>query len=416
MAGPADNLTIDPNRLWASLERMAEIGPGLRGGNNRQTVTDADGEGRALFKEWCEAAGMTVSVDRMGNMFARREGADPEAPPVYAGSHLDTQPTGGRYDGVLGTLGALEMIRTLNERGVRTRHPIVVVNWTNEEGTRFAPPLLGSAVFIGEYDLDWAYDRRDAEGARFGDELARIGWRGEEPVGGRPIKALFELHIEQGPILEAEGLDVGVVVGGQGQRWIGGVIAGQEAHAGSTPMTLRKDAGLGFARIVELANRLAMRRQPNAVGTVGRAVFHPNSANIIAGQVAFTADLRSPDAAVLQEMEEAFLQESAEICETLGLGFESEILSAYAPPVFDPGCVAAVRGAAEKLGYKHRDMISGAGHDATLINRIAPTAMIFCPCVDGLSHNEDEAITPEWAAAGVNVLTHAVLETAEVVS
>jgi N-carbamoyl-L-amino-acid hydrolase len=416
MAAPAANLRTDGARLWDSLMEMAKIGPGVRGGNNRQTLTDADAEGRALFRRWCEAEGMTVAVDAMGTMFARREGADPSLPPVYMGSHLDTQPTGGKFDGVLGVLGGLEVIRTLNALGVQTRHPIVLSNWTNEEGTRFAPAMLASGVFAGVHGLDWAYDRRDAEGKRFGDELERIGWKGPEPVGGRPIRAFFELHIEQGPILEAEGKTIGVVTHGQGLRWIECSVTGKESHTGSTPMPMRRDAGRGLAQIAELVNRVAMARQPNAVGAIGHVEVYPNSRNIIPGRVVFTIDIRSHLPPVLLAMEAEIAAEAPRLCADLGLGFESRVVGAFDPPAFDPACVATVRAAAERLGHSHRDIVSGAGHDACWINRVAPTAMIFCPCVDGLSHNEDEAITPDWAAAGADVLLHAVLETAEVVA
>jgi N-carbamoyl-L-amino-acid hydrolase len=332
------------------------------------------------------------------------------------GSHLDTQPTGGKFDGVLGVLGGLEVIRTLNALGVRTRHPIVLSNWTNEEGTRFAPAMLASGVFAGVHGLDWAYDRVDAEGKRFGDELERIGWKGAEPVGGRPIKAFFELHIEQGPILEAEGATIGVVTHGQGLRWIECTVTGKESHTGSTPMKMRRDAGRGLAQITELVNRVAMARQPNAVGAIGHVEVHPNSRNIIPGRVAFTIDIRSHLLPVLLEMEAEIAAEAPTLCAGLGLGFESRVVGAFDPPAFDPACVATVRNAAERLGYAHRDIVSGAGHDACWINRVAPAAMIFCPCEGGLSHNEDEAITPQWAAAGADVLLHAVLDTAEVVA
>ena len=408
------NLRIDGGRLWDSLMEMAKIGPGVAGGNNRQTLTDADGEGRALFRRWCEDAGMTVAVDRLGTMFARREGADPDAAPVWMGSHLDTQPTGGKYDGVLGVLGALEVVRTLDDMGVRTRRPIVVVNWTNEEGTRFAPAMLASGVYAGIHDLDWALDRTDAEGKRFGDELERIGWAGDEPVGGRPIHALFELHIEQGPILEAEGREIGVVTHGQGLWWLQVTLTGKEAHTGSTPMDMRVNAGLGMARIIEAVHRIAMENQPDAVGAVGHANVYPNSRNVIPGRAVFTIDFRSPDREKLDRMRTRLEAEAPRIAAELGLGIEIESTGHFDPVTFDPGCVEAVRGAAERLGLSHRDIVSGAGHDACWINRIAPTAMIMCPCVDGLSHNEAEEITESWARNGTDVLLHAVLDAAEV--
>jgi len=415
VAAPGANLTIDGGRLWDAIMEMAQIGPGIAGGNNRQTLTDADAEGRALFKRWCDAAGLITGVDAMGTMFARREGTDPDLPPVYVGSHLDTQPTGGKYDGVLGVLGGLEVVRSLNDLGIRTRHPIVVTNWTNEEGTRFAPAMLASGVFAGVIDLEHAYDRRDAKGLRFGDELERIGWKGPEPVGGRPMKAFFELHIEQGPILEAEGVDIGVVTHGQGLRWIECTVTGKESHTGSTPMPMRRNAGRGLAQLTELVHAIAMRHQPNAVGAIGHIDVHPNSRNIIPGRVVFTVDFRSHVLETLEAMVAEFEAKAPGICEALGCGFASETVGQFDPPAFDEGCVAAVRRAAERLGYSHRDIVSGAGHDACWINRVAPTAMVMCPCVDGLSHNEAEEITQDWAEKGGNVLFHAVVETAEIV-
>jgi N-carbamoyl-L-amino-acid hydrolase len=415
MAAPGENLHVDGARLWDSLMEMAKIGPGLRGGNNRQTLTDADAEGRRLFQRWCEAEGLAMQVDRMGTMFMRREGTDPSLPPVCMGSHLDTQPTGGKFDGVLGVLGGLEVIRTLNRLGIRTRHPIELSNWTNEEGTRFAPAMLASGVFAGVIDEAWALDRTDAKGLRFGDELERIGWKGDAPVGGRPMKCFFELHIEQGPILEADGKEIGVVTHGQGLRWIECTVTGKESHTGSTPMPMRRNAGRGLAHVMELVHEIAMARQPNAVGAIGHIDVFPNSRNIIPGRVVFTVDLRSHLMDVLQDMIDEFDARAPGLCTALGLGFESRIAGQFDPPAFHPDCVSAVRGAAEKLGYSYRDIVSGAGHDACWVNKVAPTSMIMVPCVDGLSHNEDETIFPEWAEKGTNVLLHAVLEMAEVV-
>ena len=414
MPAPGENLRIDSARLWDSLMEIAKIGPGIAGGNNRQTLTDDDAKGRALFQTWCEAAGMTMGVDRIGNMFATRAGEDPDAAPVYMGSHLDTQPTGGKYDGVLGVLGALEAVRTMNDLGIRTKHPIVVVNWTNEEGTRFAPAMLASGVFAGKHDLQWAYDRVDHDGKSFGDELKRIGWVGEEAVGARKIHALYELHIEQGPILEAEGKDIGVVTHGQGLRWIECTVTGKESHTGSTPMPMRRNAGRGLALITELVHEIAMKNQPNAVGAIGHIDVYPNSRNIIPGKVVFTIDFRSHLLDVLEGMVAEFEARAPGLCDGIGVGLEWKIVGQFNPPAFDEGCVAAVRNAAQKLGYSHMNIVSGAGHDACWINDVAPTAMIMCPCVDGLSHNEAEEISREWAAAGANVLMHAVVETAGV--
>ena len=412
---PGANLRVNGERLWDSLMEMAKIGPGVAGGNNRQTLTDADAEGRALFQRWCQAAGMTMGVDRMGNIFTRREGTEPDALPVYIGSHLDTQPTGGKYDGVLGVLGGLEVIRTMNDLGIRTKHPIVVTNWTNEEGTRFAPAMLASGVFAGMHKLDWAYDRADAEGKKFGDELKRIGWVGAEEVGARKMHAMFELHIEQGPILEAEGKEIGVVTHGQGLWWLQITLTGKAAHTGSTPMHMRVNAGLGMARVIDYVHHIAMSHQPDAVGAVGQANVYPNSRNVIPGQAVFTVDIRSPDQLKLDTMRAEVERAAHRVARELGLACEIEAVGHFDPVTFDPKLVQVERGAAERLGYSHMDIVSGAGHDACWINRVAPTTMIMCPCVDGLSHNEAEEISPDWAKAGTDVLFHAVLETAEVV-
>ncbi|RKT28049.1 N-carbamoyl-L-amino-acid hydrolase [Roseovarius halotolerans] len=415
MAAPGENLRINGDRLWDSLMEMAKIGPGVAGGNNRQTLTDADAEGRALFKEWCEAAGCTMGLDQLGNMFARREGTDPDALPVYVGSHLDTQPTGGKYDGVLGVLGGLEILRTLNDLGIKTRHPIVVTNWTNEEGTRFAPAMLASGVFAGVHEQDWAEAREDAEGKRFGDELDRIGWRGEEAVGARKMHAFFELHIEQGPILEAEGKDIGVVTHGQGLSWTQVTITGKESHTGSTPMPMRRNAGLAMARVLEKVEEIALSHAPDAVGAAGHIDIYPNSRNVIPGKAVFTVDFRSPELPVIEDMVTRMKEAAQAICADMGCEVEFEKAGGFDPVEFDPGCVKAVRDAAERLGYSHRDLVSGAGHDACWINRVAPTAMVMCPCVDGLSHNEAEEISKDWATAGADVLMHAVVETAGIV-
>ncbi|GGO63220.1 Zn-dependent hydrolase [Roseovarius pacificus] len=406
---------MNGDRLWESLMEMAQIGPGVAGGNNRQTLTDEDGAGRALFQSWCAAAGCSMGVDGLGNMFARREGTDPDALPVYVGSHLDTQPTGGKYDGVLGVLGGLEIVRTLNDLGIRTKHPIVVTNWTNEEGTRFAPAMLASGVFAGVHEQAWAEDRTDAEGRRFGDELDRIGWRGAEEVGARKMHAFFELHIEQGPILEAESKDIGVVTHGQGLNWTQVTITGKDAHTGSTPMPMRRNAGLAMARVLEKVEEIALSHAPDAVGAAGHIDIFPNSRNVIPGKAVFTVDFRSPQRAVIEDMVARMKAAAREICDAMGCEVAFETAGGFDPVEFDKGCVAAVRAAAERLGYSHRDLVSGAGHDACWINRVAPTAMVMCPCVDGLSHNEAEEITRDWAAAGADVLMHAVVETAEIV-
>ena len=410
------NLRINGDRLWESLMEMAKIGPGIAGGNNRQTLTDEDAEGRTLFQKWCEAAGCTMGLDQMGNMFATRPGLDPEALPVYVGSHLDTQPTGGKYDGILGVLGGLEIIKTLNDLNIKTKHPIVVTNWTNEEGTRYAPPMLASGVFGGVHTQEWAYDRVDADGKRFGDELVRIGWRGDEKVGERKMHAFFELHIEQGPILEAENKDIGVVTHGQGLSWTEITIIGKDSHTGSTPMHMRKNAGLAMARILENVDEIALSHAPHAVGAAGHIDVYPNSRNVIPGKVVFTVDLRSPELAVIDDMEQRLMSGAKKICDDMGLEVSFEKVGGFDPVTFDEKCVSSIRNAAERMGYSHMNIISGAGHDACWINGVAPSAMVMCPCVDGLSHNEAEDISKEWAVAGADVLMHAVIETAEILT
>ena len=409
------NYRINGERLWDSLMEMAKIGPGIAGGNNRQTLTDADAEGRRLFQSWCEAEGMTMGVDKMGTMFMTRTGTEQDALPVYVGSHLDTQPTGGKYDGVLGVLAGLEIVRTLNEMNIKTKHPIVVVNWTNEEGTRFAPAMMASGVFAGVLNIDDVYATADRDGKTVGDELKRIGWIGDEEVGARKMKAMFELHIEQGPILEAEGKDIGVVTHGQGLSWTQVTLTGKESHTGSTPMPMRRNAGLGMARVTQLVDEIAWSHAPDAVGAIGQADVYPNSRNIIPGRTVFTVDFRSPQLVTIQDMEDRLAAGVKNIAGELGLEFEIEKVGGFDPVEFDHDCVSKIRNAAERLGYSHRNIVSGAGHDACWVNRVAPTAMVMCPCVDGLSHNEAEEISPDWARAGADVLLHAVLETAEIV-
>ena len=406
---PASNLQINPQRMWDSIMEMHEIDATEKGGNCRLTLSDGDKEGRELFRRWCEEAGLTVAVDSMGNMFARRKGKRDDLAPVAAGSHLDTQPTGGKFDGVLGVLSALELVRTLNDLDYQTERPIEIINWTNEEGSRFAPAMVSSGVFAGVFDQDFAYGRKDRDGKSLGDELERIGFKGDEKVGERKYHAFFEYHIEQGPILEDEGKQIGVVTDGQGQRWYEIELTGFESHAGPTPMAVRRDALLGAAKVVELVNKIALDRAPVAVGTVGMVNVHPNSRNVIPGRVFLTVDFRHPDDGVLKGMGEALEKGVAQICEAMKLDKKLEQIFYYAPTHFDEACVGLVRQAAEDLGYAHRDIVSGAGHDACYIAQVAPTAMVFCPCKDGISHNEVEDITQDWATAGANVLLRAVV-------
>jgi N-carbamoyl-L-amino-acid hydrolase len=406
------NIAIDGARLWASLMDMAKIGATEKGGNCRLALSDLDKEGRDLFVSWCEAAGCRVTVDAMGNIFARRPGRDESLPAVMTGSHLDTQPTGGRFDGVYGVLAGLEVLRTLNDHGIETEAPVEAVVWTNEEGARFAPAMTASGVFAGLYDLEYAHAIRDPDGKTLGEELARIGYLGDVPCGGREVKAYFEAHIEQGPILEAEGKPIGVVTGAQGQRWFEVTVTGAESHAGTTPMNRRKDALAGAARMVAEVERLAAAHPPHAVTTVGMLEVSPNSRNTIPGQVFFTVDLRHPEDGTLADMAEALRVAFEGIAQEAGLACAMEEILYFAPIAFDEDCVAAVRQGAVAQGYGHRDIVSGAGHDACYLSKAAPTGMIFVPCKDGLSHNEAESATPEDLAAGCNVLLHAVLSAA----
>jgi N-carbamoyl-L-amino-acid hydrolase len=404
-------LRVDGERLWDSLMTMAEIGATAHGGVNRQTLTDDDRRGRDLFREWCEAAGLSVSIDRMGSMFCRRAGRDDGRPPVLLGSHLDSQPTGGKFDGALGVLAALEVVRTLNDHGIATQAPLEVVNWTNEEGCRFPPAMIASGVFAGVFDLEYGLSRKDHAGRTIGEELRRIGYAGERAVGGRAIGALFELHIEQGPILEAEGLRIGVVTGGQGARWYDCEVVGAETHAGPAPMEVRRDALRAAAGMLEEIYEVAHRHAPQGRATIGEFQAYPGSRNTVPGRVRFTVDLRHPDGATMDAMDYA-LRETFERARSRHAGridFSCEQIW-YAPPVaFDAACIAAVRDAALGLGLAAREIVSGAGHDAVYMARVVPTAMIFVPCKDGVSHNEAEYASPEACADGANVLLHAVL-------
>jgi len=411
-AGLDTSIRVNGQRLWDSLMTMAKIGATPKGGVCRLALTDLDKEGRDLIVSWAKEAGCTVSVDQMGNVFMRRAGRNLDALPVMTGSHADSQPTGGRFDGIYGVLGGLEVIRTLNDRGIETEHPIEVVIWTNEEGSRFAPAMVASGVFAGVFSLDYGLSRKDVDGKTIGEELKRIGYAGDLPCGARKLHAAFELHIEQGPILEAEDKTIGVVTDAQGQRWYEITLTGQEAHAGPTPMPRRKDALLGASRVVDLVNRIGLDHAPLACATVGMIQVHPNSRNVIPGRVFFTVDFRHPDDAVLARMDAALREGVERIAGAIGLSTELEQIFYYEPVKFDAACVASVRAAAQRFGYSHRDMVSGAGHDACYLSQVAPTSMVFVPCVDGISHNEIEDASLEWIEAGANVLLHAMLERA----
>jgi len=404
------NLKIDGERLWGELMETAAIGGTPKGGICRLTLTDLDRQVREWFKARCEALGCTVTVDDMGAMFARRAGQRNDIPPIAMGSHLDTQPTGGKFDGVLGVLGALEALRTLVQAGYETYAPIEVVNWTNEEGSRFAPAMVASGVFAGAFTRDWAVAREDRDGVAFGTALESIGYRGGEPCGRHPLSAFFELHIEQGPILEAEDKEIGIVTGVQGMRWYEVTVTGESAHTGATPMRLRKNALLGAARLVERINAIAEKHAPAALGAVGLMEVRPNSRNVVPGEVFLCVDLRHPEAAVLDQLEAEYTTSLREICDPIALTVSSTRIWDQPPVRFDAECVASVRRAAALSGFSAREIVSGAGHDAAYVSRVAPTAMIFVPCLNGVSHNEAEFTSKEQCAAGAQVLLQAVLD------
>ena len=402
-------LRVNGRRLWDSLMEMARIGATPKGGVCRLALTDLDKQGRDLFVRWAKEAGCTITIDRMGNVFARRAGKDDSLTPVVTGSHADSQPTGGKFDGIYGVLGGLEVIRSLNDHGIETDRPVEVVIWTNEAGSRFAPAMVSSGVFAGVFTLDYGLSRADVDGKTMGEELARIGYAGDAPVG-KPIHAAFELHIEQGPILEAEEVTIGVVHAAQGQRWYEVVLTGQESHAGPTPMPRRRDALLGAAKIVQLVNAIGHKYAPYACATVGMLQVYPNSRNVIPGRVFFTVDLRHPEDAVLAQMDADLRAGIAAAADEAKVEVSKlEQIFYYAPVAFDADCVASVRAGAQKFGYSHRNIVSGAGHDACYLAQVAPTAMVFVPCIGGISHNEIEDATPEWIEAGANVLLHAML-------
>ena len=410
------DIRVNGTRLWDSIMAMAEIGATANGGSHRLTLSDEDKVGRDLFAEWCAEAGLSMTIDQMGDMFARRAGSDKGRSPVGIGSHLDTQPFGGRFDGVFGVLAGLEVIRTLNDHGVTTVTPLEVVNWTNEEGARFAPAMLASGVYGGAFELDWAQSRTAVDsGATVLDELQRIGYLGDVPVHDHDFSAFFECHIEQGPILDAGGISVGVVNAAQGFRWYDVSLEGFAQHTGSTPMVGRRNALLGMARIVQAVDDIAHEHAPLARGTVGSQIeVGPGSRNVIPGLVKFTVDMRHPSAETLSAMDAALRQVCAEAAADIGLQLSLEQISYTAPVAFDERCVAAVKSACEQLGVSHQYITSGAGHDACYIASRAPTTMLFAPCKDGISHHESESAEPEDLEAVCNALLHAVLDIAGV--
>ncbi|OQR31480.1 Zn-dependent hydrolase [Pseudomonas sp. Bc-h] len=401
-------LKINGDRLWASLMAMAEIGATARGGSCRLALSEEDKAGRELFAHWCREAGLTLSVDRIGNLFARRVGTDPHAAPVMMGSHLDTQPEGGRFDGVYGVLAGLEVIRRLDDLGIQTHKPLEIAVWTNEEGARFTPAMLGSAVFTGSLALEKGLASSDADGVSVAQALAITGYNGERPLGGA-VDAYFEAHIEQGPILEDNGKSIGVVTGGQAIRWLDVRVEGMAAHAGTTPMKLRKDALYGAAQMIQALEGLATDFAPEGLTTVGELSIAKSSRNTIPGLVNFTLDLRHHRDSAIDEMEQQVRQRLADIASRRGLSVSVEPHWISPATPFDAECVAAVQQAVDGLGYAQQRIVSGAGHDAIHLARFCPTAMIFIPCVGGLSHNEAEDALPDDVRQGTDVLLNAVL-------
>jgi beta-ureidopropionase / N-carbamoyl-L-amino-acid hydrolase len=405
---------VNGARLWRSLMELAKIGATARGGVCRLTLTDLDREARDLVIGWLRDAGCAIDVDGVGNVFATRAGRNAAAPAVASGSHIDTQPSGGKFDGNYGVLAALEVVRTLNDHRVETECPVTVTIWTNEEGSRFVPVMGGSGAFAGVFPVEHVLSQRDVDGVSFGDALGRIGYKGETAVGGRALDAYFEAHIEQGPILEREAKTIGVVIGALGLRWYDCAWSGQDAHAGPTPMEARHDALLGASRMVQAVNDLARRFAPDGRGTVGFMRVKPNSRNVIPGRVAMSVDLRHPDDAMLANMDAELRTAARAIAAELRLECDVTQVAQFAACRFDADCIDHVAKAARALDYSHREITSGAGHDAIYVARVAPTAMIFIPCKDGISHNELEDALPEHIEAGANVLLQAVLARAGV--
>jgi beta-ureidopropionase / N-carbamoyl-L-amino-acid hydrolase len=407
-----DKVRINGERLWASLMELAKIGATPKGGVCRLTLTDLDKQGRDLVLSWAREAGMTVTIDKIGNGFMRRPGRNNALPPIVTGSHIDTQPTGGKFDGNYGVLAGIEVVRTLNDHGIETEAPIEVAFWTNEEGSRFVPVMMGSGVFAKAFTLEHAYAARDTEGKSVKDELTRIGYVGTEEPGQHPIGAYFETHIEQGPVLEDNDVTIGVVQGVLGIRWFDCTVTGMEAHAGPTPMALRKDALQVATHLMQEIVAAALRHKPHGRGTVGMVHVHPNSRNVIPGQVKFSIDLRNATDALVDTMADEVKAFAAKLSKDSGLPIEIQQVSGYPAQAFHKDCVEAVGRAAAKLGYSNMPAVSGAGHDAVYMAQLAPAGMIFIPCKDGISHNEIEDAKPEHITAGCNVLLHAMLERA----
>jgi N-carbamoyl-L-amino-acid hydrolase len=416
MSKAKSNLQIDSARLWNDIHETAKFGGTPKGGVRRLTLGAEDKQVRDWFRAACEAAGCEVRVDALGTMFALRPGRDMSKAPIGIGSHLDTQPTGGKYDGILGTLAALEVVRAMNDAGIETEVPICVCNWTNEEGSRYAPAMMASAAYAGEYTTENILGRKDIDGITVAEALDSIGYRGAEPVGKQKFSAFVELHIEQGPLLEAENKTIGVVDRGQGIMWYDGVITGFASHAGTTPMPLRRDALAAFAEFVLVVEKLAKEHGPNAAGTVGEIIIDNPSRNVIPGDLKFTIDIRSPEAATLDKLHSGLQSAIEEISKRRKVTIDLNQVWRKEPTIFDSKLVAAVENASKELGYSNRRITSGAGHDACNLATVMPAAMIFVPCKDGISHNEIEDATQADCAAGANVLLHTVLSLAGIAS
>ena len=407
-----EDLRINGPRLWDSLMELAQIGATPKGGVCRLTLTDLDKQGRNLVTQWATEAGMSVTIDKIGNGFMRRPGRNNSLPPIMTGSHIDTQPTGGKFDGNYGVLAGIEVVRTLNDHGIETEAPIEVAFWTNEEGSRFVPVMMGSGVFAKAFTLEHAYAATDTEGKSVKGELERIGYVGTQEPGDHPIGAYFETHIEQGPVLEDHDITIGVVQGVLGIRWFDCTVTGMEAHAGPTPMALRKDALLAATRIMQDVVAAAHRHPPHGRGTVGMVQVFPNSRNVIPGRVKFSIDLRNSTDALVDQMADEVKALATTVAQEHGVDVKIEMVSSYSAIGFHPDCVDAVARAAAKLGYSNMPVVSGAGHDAVYMAQLTSSGMIFIPCKDGISHNEIEDAKPEHITAGCNVLLHAMLERA----
>lgn len=408
-----NNPTINQTRLWNSLMEMAKIGATEKGGCCRLALTDIDKQGRDLFIEWCIEAGCSIHIDKMGNIFARREGTNPSAAAIGTGSHLDTQPTGGKFDGIYGCLAGLEVIRSLNDQKIKTTRPIEVSVWTNEEGSRFAPAMVSSGVYSGKFDLEYAHQQVDSEGISIAEALRTIGYMGDDEVGQRDLHKFFELHIEQGPVLEQQHKQVGIVTGVLGMRWYDVILTGTSAHAGPTPMSYRKDALYAATQVFNELYQIAERGEAEGARcTVGELAIIKGSRNVIPGDVTFTLDLRHAELAGLSDLEAQAKQVIKNVAESTGVEIQLDNIWDSPPLAFNADCVAAVSYAAENSGLTYQRLVSGAGHDAVNIASVVPTSMIFIPSIGGISHNEVEYSSPDQVGDGCQILFDVLLNEA----